>query len=146
MNKHTPTDINYEKRIKAGFEKQPIMKLLNATLLKIAPGVVSIELPFNKTLTLPHGFIHAGIITTIIDNACGFAAYTLIPANSEVLAVEFKINFISPAVGEKFIANGKVLKSGKIISVCSGEVTAIQNGQEKVVAAMQTTMICTGKK
>ncbi len=117
------------------------MHYIGAELLRIDPGEVQIGLMFRDSLTQQHGFMHAGVITTIGDNACGYAAYTLMSPDSEVLTVEFKVNFLSPARGERFIATGKVIKPGKTISFCQGEVVAVHEGKEKTVATMAATMI-----
>jgi uncharacterized protein (TIGR00369 family) len=101
-----------------------------------------ISAPFHERFTQQDGFLHAGVVTTLMDSACGYAAYTLMPENSRVLSVEFKVNFLSPAVGELFRAEGCVVKSGKTISVCEGKLFAIQDEGEKLVAMMQATMIC----
>lgn len=132
------------QRIHASFQKQSIMHTIGASLTHVEAGQVVIELPFRDDLCQQNGFIHAGIITTIIDSACGYAAYTLMPPQNEVLAVEFKVNFMSPAVGERFIARANVKKAGRTLTVCTGDVFAQRNGQEKLIVAMQATMM--GKK
>jgi uncharacterized protein (TIGR00369 family) len=117
------------------------MKTIGAQLAQVSPGEVRIELPWSKAITQQHGFVHAGILSTIADNACGYAAYTLMPADSEVLGVENKINFLAPAKGERFISIGRVIKAGRTLAVCSGEVWAFNNGEKTLVAVMQTTMM-----
>jgi uncharacterized protein (TIGR00369 family) len=97
-------------------------------------------------LTQQHNYIHAGIITTVVDSACGFAAYTLMSADSEVLTIEYKVNFMSPAKGDRFKGIGRVLKSGRNITVCTGDVIAIDKEKEKIVATMLATMISVGKQ
>jgi uncharacterized protein (TIGR00369 family) len=141
MKKASPSDPEFESRIQSSFSQQGIMKTIGARLLKVAPGEVRIELPYSKAITQQHGFIHAGILSTIADNACGYAAYTLMPKNAEVLGVENKINFLAPAKGERFVAIGKVIKAGRTLAVCSGEVWAYNNGEKTLVAVMQTTMM-----
>ncbi len=130
-----------EARIASKFEKQQAMKLLDARLLLVKPGEVEIEMPFNMAFTQQNGYIHAGILTTLVDSACGYAAYSLMPPNCGVLSVEFKVNFLSPALGEKYLGVGKVIKAGRTITVCSGEVLAVKNGIETLVAIMQATMM-----
>ncbi|HNQ02594.1 MAG TPA: PaaI family thioesterase [Syntrophales bacterium] len=117
------------------------MKTIGATLAHISPGEVRIELPWSEAVTQQHGFVHAGILSTIADNACGYAAYTLMPVNAEVLGVENKINFLAPAKGERFVSIGRVIKAGRTLTVCSGEVWACDGGKETLVAVMQTTMM-----
>jgi uncharacterized protein (TIGR00369 family) len=117
------------------------MKTIGANLVEMSPGKVVIEFPHDRSLTQQNGYIHAGTITTIVDSACGYAAYTLMPADSDVLTIEYKVNFMSPAKGETFRGIGRVLKSGRTITVCSGDVVAIEGNTERVVATMLATMI-----
>ncbi len=138
-------DPNYEARVRDGFNKQQIMHEIRATISDLAPGRFQITMPFSEKWTQHAGFLHAGIVTTIVDSACGFAAYTLMPADTDVLTVEYKVNFISPGVGEFFIATGQVLKSGRTITVCEGKVMAQQGDSQKLIAAMQATMITVAK-
>src|SRR5215831_17319522 len=100
MQTFNPPNPNYEEQIKLGFARQNVMNAIGARLRKVAPGEVEIELNFREDLTQQHGYIHAGIVTIIADSACGFAAYSLMPENSEVLTVEYKVNFMAPARGE----------------------------------------------
>jgi len=141
MNQAGPSDPGFETRVGDSFSRQGIMKTIGARLLAVTPGEVRIELPWSEAVTQQHGFVHAGILSTIADNACGYAAYTLMPANSEVLGVENKINFLAPAKGERFVSIGRVIKAGRTLVVCSGEVWACDGGRETLVAVMQTTMI-----
>jgi uncharacterized protein (TIGR00369 family) len=141
MKKTRPPDPEFESRIRSSFDKQGLMKTIGARLLSVSPGEVRIELPYSRAITQQHGFVHAGILSTIADNACGFAAYTLMPADSEILGVENKINFLAPARGERFVAVGRVVKAGRTLAVCSGEVRAYENGKDTLVAVMQTTMM-----
>ncbi len=136
----TPHDPDFESRVRESFERQGAMKLIGATLEMVAPGEVEIYMPFREDLTQQHGFVHAGIITTIMDNACGFAAYSLMPADASVLSVEFKVNLLAPAKGEAFIARGEVIKPGKTITVCNGEVYA-PGEDNKLIATMTATLI-----
>jgi len=141
MQKFDPLNPDFESRVRAGFAAQPLMRTLGATLAKIAPGEVHIELPFSAALTQGNGYIHAGAITSIVDSACGYAAFSLMPVGTSVLTVEFKVNLINPAKGDRFVAIGKVIKPGRTLSVCSGEVTAYANGATKLIAMMQATMM-----
>jgi len=117
------------------------MDTLGARLTAVRPGEVVIELPFGAHLTQQHGFVHAGAVTTIADTACGYAALTLMPEGAAVLSVEFKINLMRPAIGTTFRATGKVLKSGKSLTVCSGIVEAMHESRWTTTAAMQATMM-----
>lgn len=141
MEKFDPPDPQFESRVRSGFAAQPLMRTIHARLIKIAPGEVHIELPFGAALTQQHGFLHAGVVTSIVDSACGYAAYSLMPRDTGVLTVEFKVNLVNPAKGERFVAIGKVVKPGRTLSVCSGEVIAHSDGETKLVAMMQATMM-----
>lgn len=136
-----PADPNFAERMLASFWQQTIMAAIGASVRSVAPGAVEIELPFRADLCQQDGFLHAGIVTTIVDSACGFAAYTLMPDGARVLSVEFKINFLAPAVGDRFIARGRVARAGRTITVCTGEVVALTGDTERSIALMQATMM-----
>jgi uncharacterized protein (TIGR00369 family) len=130
-----------EARIQAVYDSQQMLKTMKAHVSKVSHGEVQFEMPFNPHFTQQHGYLQAGAIATLIDNACGYAAYTVIPPSAEILTVEFKINYIAPAKGEKFIATGKAVKSGRTLVICTGEAVAIENGESKLIAIMQATMM-----
>jgi uncharacterized protein (TIGR00369 family) len=132
------------ERIKQSFDKQGLMKTLDAQLTKVEKGQVTITCPFFEALTQQHGFFHAGVATSIVDSACGYAALTMMPENTEVLTVEFKINFMKPAKTDKLIAIGKVLQSGKTLTVCEGYV--YDSKEEKLIVKMTATMIAVQHK
>ncbi|HXB23478.1 MAG TPA: PaaI family thioesterase [Gemmatimonadaceae bacterium] len=134
-----PADPNYEARVRASFAKQQFMATLGASLTTVQPGEVSIELPFRADLTQQHGFLHAGVVTSVIDSACGYAALTLMPPDREVLSVEFKVNLMAPAQGATFQARGRVVRAGRTLTVCTGDLRVA--GSESVVAMMQATMM-----
>jgi uncharacterized protein (TIGR00369 family) len=136
-----PPDPEFETRVRASFNDQQVMQAIGATLVAVGRGEARIELPFSPELTQQHGYLHAGIIGTIVDSACGYAAYTLMPADSEVLTVEYKVNFLAPATGEKFVAIGRVIKPGRTLTVCAGEVWAYHQSGKKQVAVIQATMM-----
>jgi uncharacterized protein (TIGR00369 family) len=117
------------------------MKTLGATLELVEPGRVHIAVPFSPALTQQHGYVHAGVISSIADSACGYAAMTLSPEGSEVLSVEFKISLLAPAHGVRFLAVGSVLRAGKRLSFCTGEVRAIRESGEELIATMLSTII-----
>jgi len=146
MNIHSSLTSDVEQRVRASFAQQGLLNTLNGKISFIGPGELQIAAPFDERFTQQDGFLHAGVVTTLMDSACGYAAYTLMPADSRVLSVEFKVNFLSPAQGEQFRAEGRVVKSGKTITVCVGKFFALQNEQEKLVAIMQATMICIPKE
>ncbi len=125
---------------KNSFKKQGFMKVLGAKMVSIEKGFVKIECELKKELTQQHGFFHAGVLTSIVDVACGYAALSAMPKNSDVLTVEFKTNFIRAAQTDKIIAIGKVIKSGKTLTFCEGRVTDMK--EEIIFATMQATMIC----
>src|SRR4051794_19941531 len=118
------------------------MQLIGASLGDVSPGHVEIRLPFRSDLTQQDGYLHAGIVTTILDSSCGYAAYTLMPAGSSVLAVEFKVNLLAPAKGDEIIARGAVKRAGRTLTVCNADAFAVENGQEKICATMLGTMFC----
>jgi uncharacterized protein (TIGR00369 family) len=130
-----------DKRIRDSYARQAAMATIGAAITAVENGAVTIELPFRSDLTQQHGFVHAGVVTMIVDNACGYAALTMMPASAAVLTAEYKVNFLSPAEGEKLIARGRVLKPGRTLTVCFGEVHAVRDGKEKLVATMMATMI-----
>ena len=127
------------ERIKGSFDKQGLMQTLNARLSEVEKGRVKITCDFSKALTQQHGFFHAGVLTSIVDSACGYAALTLMPVDKEVLSVEFKINFLKPANTSKLIATGTVLQSGKTLTVCEGHV--FDETETKLLAKMTATMM-----
>jgi len=136
-----PADPAYDSRVRASFARQSMMKLLGASLEHVAPGAVDIRLPFRADLTQQHGFLHAGVTTSIADSACGYAAFTLMPPGAAVLTVEFKVNLIAPAAGETFVARGRVLKAGRTLTICSGDVFALDGDGEKHVLTMLATVM-----
>ena len=128
--------------IKQSFAKQTIMSLIGAELTRVEPGVIEITLPYRADLAQQHGYLHAGIVTTIADSASGYAAYSLMPPNSEVLSVEFKVNLLRPAKGETFSAVAEVVRSGKTLTVVRADVFAMDRERRDLVATMLGTMIC----
>ena len=133
----------FAEEIKASFAKQTIMGLIGAKLSRVEPGVIEITLPYRADLAQQHGYLHAGIVTTIADSACGYAAYSLMPPKSEVLSVEFKVNLMRPAKGEMFVAVAEVVKSGRTLTVVRADVFGLDhNGKRELVATMLGTMMC----
>jgi uncharacterized protein (TIGR00369 family) len=116
------------------------MGLFGASLTRIAPGAVEIEMPFRADLTQHHGYLHAAVVTALMENACGFAAMTVSPAGTEMLTVEYKVNFLAPAMGQTLIARGTVKKKGKTFTICTGEALMVREGKEQSVAMMVATM------
>ncbi|HEX3280361.1 MAG TPA: PaaI family thioesterase [Pyrinomonadaceae bacterium] len=137
---------SFALEVEQSFARQAIMKLIGARLSLIEPGVVEITLPYRSDLTQQQGFLHAGVVTTIADSACGYAAYSLMPAGSEVLSVEFKVNLLRPAQGESFLARAEVIKAGRTLTVVRADVFGVtQDGNRELVATMQGTMIAVRK-
>ena len=134
-------DPAFESRVRASFAKQRAMATIGATIVRVAPGEIDLELPFREDLTQQHGFLHAGIVATLADSACGYAALSLMPAGADVLSVEYKLNLLAPAVGQRMIARATVLRSGRTVTVCRGDVFAVSDSGEKLIAAMQATMM-----
>jgi uncharacterized protein (TIGR00369 family) len=133
---------SFAQDVERSFARQAIMNLIGAKLSLIEPGVIEITLPYRADLTQQRGFLHAGVVTTIADSACGYAAYSLMPAGSEVLSVEFKVNLLRPAQGESFVARAEVIKAGRTLTVVRADVFGIDgNGKRELVATMQGTMI-----
>lgn len=140
-NTFKPKDPNFVKRVTDSFNRQKVMKTLNASLEKVDAGEVEISFPYQEDYTQQHGFIHAGIVSTILDSACGYAAFSLMPSDAAVLSIEFKTNLMSPARGKYFVARAEVIKPGRNISVTEAKLYAIKKDSEKLVASMSGTMM-----
>jgi uncharacterized protein (TIGR00369 family) len=135
-----PADSNFRDRVNASFARQSFMATLGASISLVEPGEVHIALPFSPHLSQQHGYLHAGATAAIADSANGYAALTLAPADADVLAVEFKINLLLPASAARFVARGKVLRSGRRLSVCLAEVVALNGSEEELIATMLSTI------
>ena len=131
----------FAERVTASFDRQAAMRTIGARLTRILPGAVDIELPWSDGLTQQGGVLHAGVVAAILDSACGYAALTLMPEGSEVVSVEFKVNLLAPARGERIVARAKVKKAGRTITVCDADAFAIGGQDEKLVASMTGTMM-----
>lgn len=136
-----PSNPSFADEVRQSFAKQAIMGLIGGELTRVEPGVVEITLPYRADLTQQDGYVHAGIVATIADSACGYAAYSLMPPESEVLAVEFKVNLMRPAKGELFLAHAEVIKPGRTLTVVRADVFATSGGERQLVATMQGTMM-----
>ncbi|MBA2706917.1 MAG: PaaI family thioesterase [Gemmatimonadaceae bacterium] len=141
MDSFTPTDPGFENRVRSSFERQGFMTTLGATLTLVEPGAVEIRLPIHAGLTQQHGFVHAGAVASIADSACGYAAFSLMPADAGVLAVEFKINLMAPAAGDFLIARGRVIRVGRTLNVCQADVAAVTGGTERAAAMLTATVM-----
>lgn len=141
MRKFEAQSLRFEERVRESFSRQRLMATIGARMVRVAPGEVLIELPFRDDLTQQNGYLHAGVVASIVDSACGYAAMSLLPDDMDVLSVEYKINLLSPARGEKLRAVGRVKRAGRNLTVCEGEVFAVTGDEEKLVAAMLATMM-----
>ena len=136
-----PKDPDFRARVAASFARQQAMATLGITLARVEPGEVELRFDYRADLTQQHGFVHAGIVATALDSACGYAAFSLMPAEAAVLTVEYKINMLAPAQGDYFRAIGRVVKPGRTITVCDGEVLACKGPDAKRVATMSATVM-----
>lgn len=136
-----PNDPAYEARVRESFRRQTHMATLGATIVFIAPGAVHLAFPFDAQFCQQNGFLHAGAIASVADSANGYAAYTLTPPDTDVLAVEFKINLLAPARGEGFLACGRVLRPGRTLTVCQADVYATGTTERILIATMLSTLI-----
>lgn len=141
MQHFEPVDRDYDQRIRDSFARQGLMTTMGAALGKVQPGYVEIEMPFSDALSQQHGFFHAGGIASIVDTAGGYAGATLFGPDEGVLTVEFKLNLMAPADGKRLIASGKVIKSGRTLTVTQGEVIVEKSGKRTVCALMQQTLM-----
>ena len=136
-----PPDPRFAERCRASFARQQAMALIGARMASIEPGRCEIELPFRADLTQQKGYLHGGIVGMIADTACGYAAYSLMPASASLVTVEYKINILAPGRGERLLARAEVIKSGRTLSITRGEVYAEQSGAQTLCAVMQQTLM-----
>ena len=137
----TPSFAGYAARARDSFARQGAMALIGAQIVDVRPGYCAIALAPRREISQQHGYVHAGIIGAIADSAGGYAGYTLFPEDSSVLTVEFKLNLLAPAAGERLIAEGYVVKPGRTLAITRGEVHAEQGGRRQLVALMQQTLM-----
>ena len=137
-----PKDPNFAERVRASFARQRMMQTLGVEIARIVPGEIELAMPYGAAFTQQHGFIHAGVIATVLDSACGYAAFSLMPADAAVLTVEFKTNLLAPARGERFLFRAHVVKPGRTLTVSDGRAFAIDGGgEERLVASMNGTLM-----
>jgi uncharacterized protein (TIGR00369 family) len=139
ISKMTPEE--QQERVRSSFAKQGLMTTLGATLGSVSPGMVEIALSPHPAISQQHGFVHAGAVSAIADTAAGYAALTLMPADTGVLTTEFKINLLAPAAGERILARGRVVKAGRTLTLAQAEVFANTGGQEKLIALLTATLM-----
>ena len=137
-----PRDPDWDRKVRASFARQTFMDTIGARIAALAPGYCEVELPFRGDLCQQNGYLHGGVVTAIAANAAGYAAFSLMPPNSSVLGVEYKINLFDPAAGQRFIAASRVLKPGRTLSVVECNVDAEEGGRRKLIAKMLCTMMC----
>ena len=141
-----PAFAGYEVRVRESFARQGAMKLMGADITEVAPGYCAIALAPRPELAQQHGYLHAGVVSAIVDSAGGYAGFTLFPEDASILTVEFKLNLVAPAKGERIVAEGFVVKPGRTLAITRGEVHAEENGKRTLVALMQQTlMVMRGK-
>ena len=136
-----PRFADYKKKVEESFSRQKFMELIQAKLVRVKPGYCEIEVPYDLSLTQQHGFFHAGVISTVADNASGYAGFSLMEETSSVLTVEFKLNLLSPGAGDKLIGKASVLKNGRTLTICRSEVFVYKKNIEMLCAASQSTLI-----
>ena len=138
------SDPEFETRVRMSFARQGLNQMMGAMLGRVAAGNVEIEVPFTPGVSQQHGFFHGGVMGPIGDSACGYAAMTLTPTDAEVLTIEYKVNFLSPARGHRLLARGRVVRPGRAVTVCAGEVFVVGGAHEKLVATMLVTIMTVG--
>ena len=136
-----PRDPAFADRVRESFARQRFMSTLGARLALVAPGAVDVELPFAESLVQQHGYLHAGAVAAAMDSACGYAALTLLEEDAAVLTVEFKVDLLAPAAGERVVARGRVLRAGRTLTRCRAEAAALDGGAERHVASMSATIM-----
>jgi uncharacterized protein (TIGR00369 family) len=141
MTHFEPKNPDYRAIATDMFERQRAMQTLGISIARIEPGEVDLAMSYSADFSQQHGFVHAGIITAGLDNACGMAAFTLMPAGTDILTVEFKTNLLAPAKGERFIFRSHVVKPGRTLTVCDAKAYAVQEGTETLIATMSATLM-----
>jgi uncharacterized protein (TIGR00369 family) len=137
-----PMDAEYARRIRESFDRQGLMKHLGAQLSELQPGFAEIRVRYSRELSQQHGYFHAGVSGAIADSACGYAAYTLMPVDSSVLTVEYKMNLLAPADGDELVARARVVRSGKTLKICGADIYARRGEAEIHCATMLATIMC----
>jgi uncharacterized protein (TIGR00369 family) len=136
-----PIDPNFDARVRESFARQRVMQSLGIVIERVASGEIELAMPYAEAYTQQHGFMHAGIITTALDSACGYAAFSLMPADADVLTIEFKTNLLAPAKGSRFSFHARVVKPGRTITVCDAQAYAHGDDGVKLVATMTGTLM-----
>lgn len=137
----TPSDPDFEKKVSDSFSRQAFMGFIGARLVEVRPGYCEMHVGYKRELSQQHGFFHAGVIGTIADNSAGYAAYSLMPADSSILTVEYKLNLVAPGDGALLVGRAQVIKPGHTLTICKSEVFAVKNGIEKLCATSLVTLM-----
>jgi uncharacterized protein (TIGR00369 family) len=146
MSAFQPKDPDFRARVQASFERQQVMATLGIALTRLEPGEVELTMPFDARYTQQHGFLHAGIVSAALDSACGYAAFSLMPADAAILTVEFKTNLLAPAKGEQFTFHARVLKPCRTLTVCEARALAHTAGTQTLVATMTGTLMALAER
>jgi len=141
MNKFEPKDSAFRERVQSSFDRQQCMATLGIVISRIESGFIELVMPYAEAYTQQHGFVHAGIISTALDSACGYAAFSLMPVEAAVLTVEYKINLLAPAKGEEFIFRAEVVKPGRTLTLCDARAYGRIAGSKKLIATMSGTLM-----
>ena len=136
-----PMDPRFKTRVQESFGRQEVMRTLGIEIALLEAGEITLTMPYAAAYTQQHGFVHAGIVATALDSACGYAAFSLMPEDAAILTVEFKLNLLAPARGDRFVFRGKVVKPGRTITVCEAQAFAITGGEQKLIATMSGTLM-----
>src|SRR5215470_18989171 len=135
-----PKDPLFAERVRASFARQRAMHTLGVEITRLAAGKIELAMPYEAAFTQQHGFVHAGIMATVLDSACGYAAFSLMPADAAVLTVEFKTNLLAPARGDRFLFRARVVKPGKTLTVCEAQAFGFSGNEQRLVASMTGTL------
>jgi len=141
MVQFEPKNPDYDARVRSSFDRQNVMRTMGISIADLSPGHIVLEMAHNDALTQQHGFLHAGIVSTALDSACGYAGFSLMPPEAAVLTAEFKINLLNPADGERFRFVADVVKPGRTLTICEARAYAVKGQKEKVVATMTATLM-----
>jgi uncharacterized protein (TIGR00369 family) len=137
-----PADPDFRSRVRASFDRQSVMKTMGIAIVRLEAGEIELAMGHEPSLTQQHGFLHAGVVATALDSACGYAAFSLMPADAAVLTVEFKVNLLAPAKGERFLFRAEVVKPGRTLTVCEARAYAVAaGGDERLIATMTGTLM-----
>jgi uncharacterized protein (TIGR00369 family) len=147
MSGFEPANPDFEARVRESFSRQPFMGFIGAELAAVKPGYCEIHLPYRQELTQQHGYVHGGALATLADNAAGYAAFSLMPADASVLTVEYKMNIMRPGLGDRMTARARVIKAGRTITVVESNVYGVENDKEVMcVTSIQTIMALHGRE